>query len=230
MATKKKLSKKAARMSAADAETRINTAEKRLAKVVQPWNEIVAAAEEDKFRIEKIKDYEDAVHTLKGLKEVLETIKADKEDIYRPLKTAIDRLQAKYKAIMKGPEAADKNIRVQVNKWVAKRYDLALERNRKKAAKARAEGKEELAQDIEATTEVADYVPEVPGISLAHTSDYKIIDKTKLPLEYLVPDRKAITALVKSAGPDAEELLNHAVRVTRKSTVYVRQVAHEDED
>jgi len=122
---------------------------------------------------------------------------------------------ANEKAMLSPLENAETIVKRKIGTWIDAQTRLRIEAERKAAAeaaklqaqaeKAMKKGNEEKAEELHVqaamTAASVDYVPQkTEGVHSVKVWKWKVVDESKIPREYLVPNEKVLNAVAKSSG------------------------------
>lgn len=173
---------------------------------VESYKKVVASAEKfsTSLEVKSDGDYHKALTEGKRIKEQLEIIIARKEEITKPLNAAVKSVRDLFKPLETAGENALKAIK-------SKMLDYTNEKDRKAE-----EDKKKIAERVERGTMKPETavrkMGEVKASDTTVTTDagsattrtvkkWRVIDKTKIPLDFMEPDMVKIKASFRSGTP-----------------------------
>lgn len=154
---------------------------------------------------------------LAAAQEKKKAAEAERKSVDNQIKAFTDRL-----------DAAERTV-----KRIMGEYQMAQEKARREAEDARRREEEErrLTTAIETgheevldkpVTVIKEEPVRVAGTSTVDVWEFEIVDKAKINPDYLIPDEKAIGALVRSMKDRAQAVLGPGVKITCRKDIRVR--------
>lgn len=160
----------------------------------------------------------EALKSLKGaMKRIKEWIKPMKDNTHRAWKSVCD----KEHELMDPLEAEEGRIKDGMANYIRESEMLQAEKQARlqdqaklqAAIHAEEQGCTQTAERIlngEAMVPIVcedRVIPQVDGISVKRQWEFSIADKTKIPLEFMIPDEKQIRKIVQASGKHAEQII-----------------------
>jgi hypothetical protein len=181
--------------------------------------------ETDSFRIRTKADYERAGEYLVSLrllkKEIKEFFKPMKQKIDAAKREVLDKEKSQLEPLAERESAITAKIGT-YRKALARKEELKrqklLEKVREEREKAAEEGLPE--PELPVVSE-AKSAPKVDGLGFRKSFTWDVADISKINRKYLVPDKKAISKIVKSVGKDAESIIG-GITVSESESAVVR--------
>ena len=156
------------------------------------------------LRINNEKTLNEAVKILSGIKDVARQVKEKKEEITKPLNAALVAARALFRPMEAQCEEAERQVKHDI---VVYNVELEAARTLKEAElAARVEAGtlkvETAAKKLEAVpTAITHHEAEKGEITIRKVKKFKVVDLSKLPIEYHLPDETAIRRIM-NAGTE----------------------------
>lgn len=187
--------------------------------------------------------YEGAMEALREIRTLDKHLSESRMERTRPIEAEKKAIIAEYKPAEDALKAADYSLTQSTAKWRREEEQKRIAAEREAAAKAerarqtalakadeyREKGREDKAEQWEDKAiytpqpVVASSVPKVAGVSTRTVWKFEIVDKSKLPIQYLVPNEKALQSLVDSLK--GEHGLGDAIRVWSEDVAVARRIS-----
>lgn len=183
------------------APSRKTAAERRLAKLEKQASDIVGQAKSIVVKTDE--DYEELAIMLLGVK----ALHTDITEHHEPMREAT---HAAYKKVLETRNRMTKPL---------EKAESILKDKGSDYLQSRSEKQEKIAERVKKGGRgQVTKAPRVPGVSSSQKWEYVVVDIKKMDPDYLIPDAKAISALVRELGPDAEEVVGKgAIKVEQKT-------------
>lgn len=149
-------------------------------------------------------NYEQAGKALKTVSTAMKMVEEHYEEEKKEKYAAYKAVNAQIAELNKPLEVAKKKLKSAMNEYIDKQ----------EAKRIKEASKRKLPVDA-----VAVKVPDVEGVQTVRRWTWELLDKSKLPVEFLVPDTSAINALVQGQKEKAQEILGPGVRVYQDKSV-----------
>lgn len=151
------------------------------------------------LQITSVSDMQKGTDLLSSVKEVKKAITARKEEITRPLMTALASARDLFKPLETGYAEAEKTIKAKMLDFsVAEEERIAKEKSRVEARVEKGTMRTDTA--IKKMEEIGDKKSSFAGntgkVNIRTVQKVRIVDETLIPREYLVPDMTKITQAV----------------------------------
>ena len=163
---------------------------KQMKKDSDAWIDVI-----DGFQIENAENAELAKEVLSELKEKLELVEETRTSITKPLLEAKRKVDALFKPVTTSLKASLDTMRGRLGKYTAQQREEA----QRLLAEASQSDPEEAAALVAASNRAKAEAP-----SVREVWRFEIEDASKLPKEFLIPDEKAIGAVVCSQKGNAK--------------------------
>lgn len=145
--------------------------------------------------------YDSALEEGKRIKLVLESVTSRKEEITKPMNEALKSTRSLFKPIEDGLDAALDQIRSKMTRWYSTEQNRIREEERKLAARVeKGTMKPETAvkKSAEIVQPEAHSKTEKAAATMRSVTKYRVVDKAKIPLEWMEPNMVAIKAEFRS--------------------------------
>lgn len=187
-----------------------------------------------KWTVEQIEQAEELISRLKQRTKAADVTRKTETD---PLEQAKKRIIARWRALVKFHVSALDRVtrewqaaRRAIQQREAEERRLAEERAEKERLKlaqqaeeaeekgrlARADNLRDRAASVQAQAPAAHSETKPSAINTREEWDFVIVDKTKLPPQFLIPDEVGIRKAVKAMKDRAESMFNGAIKVTKR--------------
>lgn len=151
-------------------------------------------------------NYDAALEEGKRIKLVLTSVTSRKEEITKPMNDALKSTRALFKPIEEGLESALEQIRAKMTRWYSDEQRRAREEEQKLADKVdRGTMKPETAVKKAAEIESPEShtKTDTASATMRKVTKYRVVDKSKIPLEYMEPNMAAIQRQFRQGQPVA---------------------------
>ncbi len=163
---------------------------KQMKKDSDAWIQVI-----DGFQIENAEHAQMASECLKELKDKLDMVEETRTSITKPLLEAKRKVDALFKPVTTSLKASLDTVRVKLGRYTAEQRDEA----QRLLAEASQSEPEEAAALVAASNRAQAEAP-----SVREVWRFEVEDVSKLPAQFLVPDEKAIGAVVRSQKGNAK--------------------------
>ena len=147
--------------------------------------------------IASVADYAAAAETTAELKARREAVDARRRSWVDPLNVVIRSINAAFKPAIDALEGAERALRDKIVAYSDRQASAHEEAVREIAAAPTQAGRAEAHARLSEAV-----VPRVEGLALVETWDGEVMDASKLPREYLVPDVRKLLEATRAAGGD----------------------------
>lgn len=187
--------------------------------------------------------YAGALQTLQEVRTLTKGLDASRKERTQPIDAEKRRIMDAYRPALDALAEADSLLTSVTGKWsreqemarrkaeaeAAAKAERERQRAEAKAEQYREQGREAKAEEWESKARftpapvVPSNIPKVAGVSTRKVWRFEVVDKTKLPMTFLVPNEKAIQALVDSLKDDHG--LGDAIRVWTEEVAVTRRLS-----
>ena len=168
----------------------------------------LAAKYSTTLKIESKEDYESAMSEGKAIKTKLDAIVTRKEEMTKPLNTALNSVRALFKPLEAAGEAALRTIKDKMMSYVAEERKIADEAKLKLAQKVESgymKPETAVAKMENIVTPEKTIKTEDAKSTVVKRKAYRVVDKSKIPLEFMEPNMVAIKQAFKTAPVEGVE-------------------------
>ena len=155
--------------------------------------DVEAVENQSRFKVTSEEKLQMAVDARKQIKEASKKLEAQKKSITDPLNAALKNTRALFAPFEKRLEVVDKWLSEEMLIWEARKAAAARKVQAELEQKV-AEGKMTIAQ---ASIKAERAVGKVEAVPVREITKLRIVDASKLPREYLIPDEGKIFAALK---------------------------------
>lgn len=140
--------------------------------------------------------------TLTAVKITRKRLEEDRKSFVDPLNQIVKRINARYKPVDERLEEAEHIYKRLLATRLNELREAEVARAEKEAKKAEKAGAGELAHDIRETALTKNVAPSLSGVTMRTNYRCEVIDVSKVPREYLIPDEKKLNAMARALKED----------------------------